>query len=157
MRRLAERRLRAALLPFAATVLILLGPAMPAAAHPEHIQQITDLILADRQPATFTQSIGPTQCTDGFAGPFACRNVDLLSFTPLAELGGTTAAYLWGWTDPLTGKEYAIVGMSDGTAFVDISTPTDPVVVGVLPTQSRATSGGTGAGSVGGRTISGES
>jgi choice-of-anchor B domain-containing protein len=138
MRRPTGRRPRAALVPFAATVLILLGAAMPAAAHPEHIHQITDMIVADRQPATFTQSIGPTQCTDGSAGPFPCRNVDLLSFTPLAELGGTTAADLWGWTDPLTGREYAIVGMSDGTAFVDISTPTDPVVVGVLPTQSVA-------------------
>jgi hypothetical protein len=125
MTRLTRRPLRAAILPVAATALIVFGPGLPAAAHPEHIEQITDMILADAEPATFTQSIGPAACEDGFAGPFPCENVDLLSFTPLAEMGGATGNDVWGWTDPLTGKEYAIMGMSNGTAFVDISTPTD--------------------------------
>ena len=136
MRRLARRPLQVALLPFAAMTLMLFGPAIPAGAHPEHIEQITDLILDDAQPALFTESMGPAACENGFAGPFPCENVDLLSFTPITEMGGATGNDVWGWTDPATGKEYAIMGMSNGTAFVDISTPTDPVVVGVLPTHS---------------------
>jgi len=136
MRDLKRRGWRRIVLSLAAISLAVFAPGLPAAAHPEHIQQITDMILADRQPATFSAQLGPAQCQNGTAGPFPCRNVDLLSFVPLAELGGATAADIWGWTDPATGKEYALVSTSNGTAFVDVTTPTDPVVVGVLPTHS---------------------
>jgi choice-of-anchor B domain-containing protein len=40
----------------------------------------------------------------------------------------------------MTGREYALVGKTNGTAFVDITEPTRPVFVGQLPTQS--TTGG---------------
>jgi choice-of-anchor B domain-containing protein len=43
---------------------------------------------------------------------------------------------VWGWTDPLTGKEYAIVGRSNGTSFVDISNPEQPIYLGNLPPHS---------------------
>lgn len=45
---------------------------------------------------------------------------------------------IWGWTDPKTGTEYALVGRSDGTVFVDVSTPSDPVYVGELPLTEGA-------------------
>ena len=48
------------------------------------------------------------------------------------ELAGSRTNDVWGWTDPQTGREYAIVGRSNGTAFVDISDPTDPVYLGSL-------------------------
>jgi choice-of-anchor B domain-containing protein len=44
----------------------------------------------------------------------------------------------WGWTDPEDGKEYAIMGLSNGTAFIDISNPTEPVYLGKLPTHTQA-------------------
>ncbi len=74
-------------------------------------------------------------CEDGDASIFSCENVDLLSFTPLNKLGGGRGAHLndvWGWTDPETGTEYALVGRVDGTSFVDISDPYNPAVVGNL-------------------------
>ena len=77
-----------------------------------------------------------TPCVNGLAGTFPCRNVDLASFLPLSAIGGGTVNDLWGWTDPLTGKEYAVVGRSSGTAFVDISNPEQPVYLGNLPTHS---------------------
>lgn len=77
-----------------------------------------------------------TECTGGFAGPYPCNNVDLMSFLPLSEMGGGAGNDIWGWTDPLTGKEYAIMGRSNGTAFVDISNPASPVYVGNLPTHT---------------------
>ena len=34
--------------------------------------------------------------------------------------------------DPDTGKEYALIGLSNGIGFVDVTTPTAPVLVGRL-------------------------
>ena len=42
----------------------------------------------------------------------------------------------WGWKDPLTGKEYAIVGLSSHTSFVDMSDPDNLLLIGILPTAS---------------------
>ena len=77
-------------------------------------------------------------CTDGYAAGFPCRNVDLLAFLPISDLGPGDywVNDLWGWTDPETGKEYALVGQGAGTAFVDISDPVNPVFVGWLPTHN---------------------
>src|SRR5690606_11458023 len=44
----------------------------------------------------------------------------------------------WGWTDPDTGKEYAVVGLDNGTAFIDISDPVNAVYLGKLPTETEA-------------------
>src|SRR5690606_26347425 len=43
---------------------------------------------------------------------------------------------IWGWTDAETDREYALVGLSDGTAFVDVTEPTEPVYLGKLPTAT---------------------
>ena len=70
------------------------------------------------------------ECTEGTAGQYPCENVDLLSFFSISDLGGASGVELndvWGWTDSQTGTEYALVGRTDATAFVDVSTPTDPV------------------------------
>ena len=68
-----------------------------------------------------------TPCVGGMAGPFPCRNINLASFLPTSDIGGGSVNDLWGWTDPVTGKEYAGVGRSSGTAFVDLSDPYHPV------------------------------
>lgn len=76
-------------------------------------------------------------CVGGASGGYKCSNVDLLSRLSLSAMGGAAKGNdIWGWTDPVTGKEYALVGLSNGTAFVDISTPTAPVYVGRLPTAT---------------------
>jgi choice-of-anchor B domain-containing protein len=79
-------------------------------------------------------------CTAGFADVFPCANVDLLAFLPHTMIGGDTNNDMWGWTDPVTGKEYAMVGARDGVAFVDISTPTAPRFLGKLPTHATRSS-----------------
>ena len=86
----------------------------------------------DGQPM---KAMGLTPCVNGKAGTFPCHNVDLASFLPLAEIGGGTGNDVWGWTDPETNKEYALMGRSNGTAFVDISDAEHPVYLGNLPTQ----------------------
>ena len=49
---------------------------------------------------------------------------------------GTAGNDVWGWADPLTGNEYALMGMTNGTAFVDVTDPEGPVFLGILPTAT---------------------
>lgn len=75
-------------------------------------------------------------CDDGTADLFGCSDVDLLSFLSVPDLGGDRGVNvndLWGWTDPETGKEWALIGRIDGTSMVDVSDPYNPVYVGNLP------------------------
>jgi choice-of-anchor B domain-containing protein len=88
----------------------------------------SSLAAAMQQSASF-------RCEDGMAGPYPCKNVDLESFVSLPALGGATGNDIWGWTDPETGHEYAIMGTSNSTGFVDVTDPKNPVLVGVLPTR----------------------
>ena len=79
------------------------------------------------------------RCNEGKVGPFDCDEVELLAYLPpsLLRAGdrarGVRANDNWGWTDPMTGREYALVGRNDGTSFVDITDPTNPMLVGDLP------------------------
>ncbi len=80
-------------------------------------------------------------CSEGNASQFGCEGVDLQAFLPIDEIGGQRGINLndiWGWTDPETGTEYALVGRTDGTAFVDVSDPNNPVYVGELPLTEGA-------------------
>ena len=65
-------------------------------------------------------------------------DVEMLAQIPLARLGapGGDGNDIWGWTDPDTGKEYVLFGHSEGTAFIDISAPEEPVFLGMLPTHT---------------------
>lgn len=77
-------------------------------------------------------------CINGLAGGYPCDGFDLMSHIPVDELGGTGADGndSWGWTDPDSGKEYALVGTTTGSAFVDISDPSNPLLLGRLPTAT---------------------
>lgn len=77
-----------------------------------------------------------TPCDNGFAGPYPCNGIDLISHLDLNVLNANAGNDSWGWTDPMDGKEYAIVGLDNGTAFIDISTPTSPVYLGKVPTRT---------------------
>lgn len=136
----------------AAVTSAVLGSALPAGAAalaPDPLVVRADA-LADRGPvdgkALVGTASGPASiaaisdepCVDGQAGPFPCLNVDLAAFVPLAELGGTNGNDIWGWTDRKTGHEYAIIGTGYGTSFVDVTEPTDPVLVATTPTESAA-------------------
>ncbi len=81
----------------------------------------------------------PALCDGGFAGVYPCENIDFLASMTLVELGGglgAEGANLWGWTDPETGLEYVLFGLTDTTAFVDISDSVNPVLVGELPGET---------------------
>ncbi len=81
---------------------------------------------------------GEVRCdsTSNLAAGFGCSEVDLLAYVPLGSLLGKRGIQLndiWGWTDPATRREYALVGRMDGTTFVDVTDPTRPVILGDLP------------------------
>ena len=81
-------------------------------------------------------------CDEGSIEMFDCEKVDLLAFLPVKDVGGDRGVIVndvWGWTDPETGNEYAIVGRSDGTSFIDVTHPTAPVFVGDLPATEGST------------------
>lgn len=79
-------------------------------------------------------------CEGGSAGIYPCDGIDLLSFTPLSTFSATAGNDIWGWTDPVTGKEYALMGVNNGTVFVDITNPEIPVYLGKLPTHTFSSS-----------------
>ena len=80
-------------------------------------------------------------CTGGAAATYDCQAVDLVSFIPLEDLGvarGVRLSDVWGWTDPETGAEYALIGHLEATAFLDLSDPLHPVYLGSLPRTEGA-------------------
>ncbi|NNF03729.1 MAG: choice-of-anchor B family protein [Rhodothermales bacterium] len=81
------------------------------------------------------------ECSEDEAGGFPCADVDMLSFLSRADVGakrGIQMSDVWGWTDPETGREYALIGRTDGTSFVDLTDPSNPVYVGDLPKTETA-------------------
>jgi len=79
---------------------------------------------------------GHTPCVDGMAGIYPCSNIDLLAFVPKSEFSASTTNSLWGWTDPDSNIEYALIGANNGIAFYDLSTPDQPRYLGKLPTTA---------------------
>jgi choice-of-anchor B domain-containing protein len=75
-------------------------------------------------------------CTSGVSSGFACRNVEMLSRMPVSAIGGGGAADSWGWKDSQTGRYYALVARSNGTSFVDITDPEEPIYLGNLASTS---------------------
>lgn len=79
------------------------------------------------------EPLSDVACRQGLAGPFPCNNVDLAAYLPLSAIGGANRGNdIWGWTDPETGSEYALMGTTFGTSFVDVTNPTAPVYLGML-------------------------
>lgn len=83
--------------------------------------------------AAFAQAL---PCLDGMAGPYPCDGVDQLGFLALSDCNATGANDVWGWYDELTGKEYALLGLNNGLAFIDVTDPFYPVYLGKMPTAS---------------------
>ena len=100
-----------------------------ALAHGNMARKVIPYQLAAAQP-----------CVNGMADIFPCDSVDLLGFFRLEDIGGGNGNDLWGWTDSTTGKEYALVGRTNGTAFIDVSNPESPIYLGNLPTHNGETS-----------------
>ena len=105
---------------------------------------------------------GRVPCVDGEAAGYPCKDMDLLAVVPQEDMEGfpcpdsregsdegtsdeVTSSPpsgiiladcfndIWGWTDPATDVEYALLGRADGVAFFDLHDPENPSFVGMLP------------------------
>ena len=100
---------------------------------PAHARDTMRAFAAEHHHNEHLAAQSITTCVAGMAGGYPCSNIDLMAFLPLDQIGGGNGNDIWGWTDSVTGKEYAIMGLTTGTAFVDISDPVNPVYMGHLP------------------------
>ncbi|MEM1054396.1 MAG: choice-of-anchor B family protein [Bacteroidota bacterium] len=95
-------------------------------------------------------ALAQSPCTNGTATDgstaYACDGVDLMAHLPTSTFAtsGSPAPSInndiWGWTDAASGREFALVGMSNGTAFVEVTDPVQPVFLGKLPTATSSSS-----------------
>ncbi len=107
--------------------------SLPHGGHPPLHAQDTMRAFADEHhhdQQLSAQSI--TACTGGMAGTYPCSNVDLMAFLPLSQIGGGIGNDIWGWTDSGSGREFAIMGTTTHTAFVEITDSANPVYLGKL-------------------------
>jgi choice-of-anchor B domain-containing protein len=105
------------------------------------LEHVESLLGADADPSVRSpEHLQP--CVGGMAGGvYPCSNVDLVEFMPHSMFGtdagdSVKTNSLWGWTDSLTGHEYVLLGLNNGTAFIDITDPENPVYVGKLPSHN---------------------
>lgn len=71
-------------------------------------------------------------CVGGTAGGFGCEGVELVSHLEVGELGLGHGSDLWAWTDEASGRVFALVSGNVGVAFVEITHPYCPEVIGFL-------------------------
>lgn len=79
----------------------------------------------------------PTPCDNGMAGPYPCSGYDFIGKIELSDFSAQSGNDSWGWTDVTTGKEYALMGLDNGTAFVDISDEENLIYLGKLPSAGN--------------------
>ncbi|HNB51080.1 MAG TPA: choice-of-anchor B family protein, partial [Anaerolineales bacterium] len=118
-------------------------PSNPPKVDEETLARQEYMALKESQMQNSYRALAPetfTPCVNGFAGPYACLNTDLMAFMPLTAFGAGSSNDVQGWTDPLDGTEYAVLGLNNGTAFIDISDPENPVYLGKLPGHNNSTS-----------------
>lgn len=77
-------------------------------------------------------------CENGLVNNlYPCNQTILMGHLTPEELlatnhGGYYLSSMWGWTDSQTGDEYALVGLTDGVAFVRVTDPVNPIMLGKL-------------------------
>jgi choice-of-anchor B domain-containing protein len=89
---------------------------------------------------TLSEKQTNVDCVDGQAGSFACNNIDLLAHIPLNAFSSrpSSANDIWGHVDLNTGDEYALIGLRNGVAVVNVTNPTAPEEVGTISGSNSA-------------------
>ena len=75
-------------------------------------------------------------CNNGHsANIYHCKQITLQARVGLNRFPGKprSASSLWGYVDPDDNREYAIIGLQNGTGVVDVTNATRPTIVGHIP------------------------
>lgn len=81
-----------------------------------------------------SKAAGPAPCENGKAENNDCHNIDRVSHMPLAEFSSSpsSANDIWGFADLNDNREYALIGLSNGTSVVDVTDAANPQEVGFI-------------------------
>jgi choice-of-anchor B domain-containing protein len=106
-------------------------------------------LVQDQKGMGLEEAVGDTEeieddprveavCSGGQAGPFPCHGVNLLRWVKLSAFSTQPSAGndIWGFIDLNDRREYAIIGLSNGTGVVEVTKPRQPRVVGTIPGPS---------------------
>ena len=85
-------------------------------------------------PVATAQASTAAECKNGRAGDLRCKNIDVVG--RVTGTGGI--ADVWGWVDPETKDEFAIVGGAGGPHFFNVTDPAKPVNLGSVPLKPSA-------------------
>ena len=79
-----------------------------------------------------------TECINELAGDFPCENINLLSQLPLPTISSNpnSASDIWGHVNLNDNREYALMGLQNGTVVIDVTDPENPIEVGVVSGKS---------------------
>ncbi|MCH7527608.1 MAG: choice-of-anchor B family protein, partial [Planctomycetes bacterium] len=69
------------------------------------------------------------------AGEFPTENTTLLSWLDVGDFGSGSGNDCWGYTAP-SGREYALAGLDNKVAVVEITDPINPVIIGSVSHSS---------------------
>jgi len=87
------------------------------------MRRILNTVLAVGLVCTFAVLGAPPA-----AAQFTSNNVDQHSWLTLGDLGASGGNDCWGYVSP-SGREYALMGVSDALVVVEITTPASPVII----------------------------
>ncbi len=94
---------------------------------------ISSCSIDENSPDTEVIQTNITPCENGMAGIYPCDGYDFIGHIDLANFSAQSGNDIWGWTDATTSKEYALMGLDNGVAFVDISDEENFIYLGKLP------------------------
>lgn len=128
-----------AVLPFLA-ILFLMGCSSDNGNGDDTNQMDDDEPIVDDGPNIGDGEIylGFAPCEAGVATVYPCQGYDMLFQMRLDAFNANAANDIWGWTDASTGNEYALIGLDNGTAFVDITDAENTIYLGKLPTATES-------------------
>lgn len=92
------------------------------------------LELLERYKKITTTIEKPTSCANGKASEYPCHSIDMQSHLPLSQISSnpTSANDIWGYIDLNNNREYAVLGLQNGTTVIDVTDPAAPAEVGSI-------------------------
>jgi len=92
-----------------------------------------DLLMVEDALPTYTGPGWTLGSGTKLGETFPSSGIELLSWITVPQFGAqnTSANTVEGYVSP-SGREYAVIGLSDGTGFVEVTDPGNPVIVGFI-------------------------